>query len=130
MNTRKYYVKVPAAFSYSGEPYWKELCQVENVPAAPTPLIAQAKTLSHAQYYVEKFFAGLSEPEIAVSINGGDKTVVSKKNKEGKWEVVLHQKRIKVADSNPYANDQIQYHLGGKLVSQEDFFKYGFRHEK
>lgn len=27
-----------------------------------------------------------------------------------------------------YANDQTQYHLNGKLVSKEDFYKYGFRH--
>jgi hypothetical protein len=73
MTTRKYYVMVPAAFSYNGEPYWQELRDVKSQTAA--------------KHYVDHKFAGLTEPEIAVSVNGGGKTVVARKIK-GKWEVI------------------------------------------
>jgi len=85
--TRKYYIRVPAEFSHNGKEYWKELCKVDNVPAAPKPLIAEAKTLSSAKQYVDRVFSGHPEPEIAVSVNGGEKKVVARKIK-GKWELI------------------------------------------
>ena len=77
--TRKYYIRVPAEFSHNGK--------VDNVPAAPKPLIAEAKTLSSAKQYVDRVFSGHPEPEIAVSVNGGEKKVVARKIK-GKWELI------------------------------------------
>jgi hypothetical protein len=71
--TRKYYVRVPADFSYNGEPHWVRLLEV--------------KTLISAKHYVDRVFSGLPEPEIAVSVNGGEKKVDVRKIK-GKWELV------------------------------------------
>ena len=110
MPTRKYYVMVPASHSYNGEPYWQEVHDV--------------KSLTAAQHYADLKFAGLPEVEIGVSTNEGEITVNSKKNKAGTWDLVLYQESRE--DSSPHANDQIQYYLDGKLVSREDFYKYGF----
>lgn len=78
---KKYYISVPQEFRQNGEPSWKELREVKNI-------IAEPKTLTAAQRYVDHVFGGDIEPEIAVSINGGDKTVVSKKDKAGQWTVI------------------------------------------
>jgi hypothetical protein len=117
-NTRKYYVMIPAAFSYNGEAYWQELRGVKSQTAAT--------------YYVDRKFAGLTEAEIGMSVNEGEITVNWKKNKEGKWEIVLYQqsRSNESAGNDPYATDHVQYHHKGKLVSKEDFYKYGFQHEK
>jgi len=109
--TKKYYAMIPSMFSFDGEPYWLELLQV--------------KTLTAAQHYVDQSLGGLNDAEIGMSINGEDKVVVSKKNHTGQWEVVYESE-----SDDPYINDQIQYYRHGKRVSEYDFFKYGFQHEK
>lgn len=109
--TRKYYAMIPSMFSFDGEPYWLELLQV--------------KTLTSAQQYVDHSLGGCNDAEIGVSINGGDKAVVSKRNSEGKWEIV---RKDTLDHSNPYANDQVQYSRNGPC-SKEQFFN-GFQKEK
>jgi hypothetical protein len=84
--TSKYYVLIPAAFRYSGESYWKELCTVKNI-------ISKARTLTSAQRYVDRIFGGLPAPEIGTSINGTKIKVISKKTAEGKWEVAHKRSR-------------------------------------
>lgn len=83
----KYYIRVPAEFDLDGKGYWKELCKVAGAPGAPKPLIAAAKTLPGAKRYVDRVFSGHPAPEIAVSVNGGEKKIVARKIK-GKWELV------------------------------------------
>lgn len=84
--TKKYYIRVPAEFSIDGKEYWKELCEVAGAPGAK-PLVAKAKTLTAAKQYVDRVFPSHREPEIAVSVDEGSKTVVAKKV-NGKWEIV------------------------------------------
>jgi len=110
--TKKYYALIPPALSHDGQPYWLGL--------------GKAETLTSAQSYVDHFLGGLIA-EVWVSINGGGKTLISTKNKEGNWIVVCQGK--KDAD-DLYTNNQIHYHHNGRLVSKEDFYKYGFQHEK
>lgn len=110
--TRKYYAMIPSMFSFDGEPYWLEL--------------GEAETLTSAQSYVDHFLGGLTNAEIWMSINGGDKAVVSKKDNTGQWVSVCEGK----SDTHdPYANDQCQYTRGGKHVSREEFYK-GFQQGK
>jgi hypothetical protein len=84
--TRKYYVLIPAAFRYSGEAFWKELCAVKDI-------ISKAKTLTSAQRYVDRVFGGLPAPEIGASINGAKIKVISKKPADGEWEVAHKRSR-------------------------------------
>jgi hypothetical protein len=120
-HTRKYYVLIPTAFSSKEEAYWHELLEAEELIRAKT--FTPAKTLTAARYYVDYFMPGIPEPEIAVSVNEGEKTVVSKKTKEGMWEMVYQKDQSNESDdSDPYANDQIGYHCGGKRVSRKEFF--------
>jgi hypothetical protein len=107
---RKYYVRVPADFSDTGGCYWQELHDVE--------------TLTHAKHYVDRIFGGLKEAEIWASRNGGIIKVVAKKDEEGKWGLVYSSK-----PETKRAN--FHYHLSHNVrVSKEDFYKYGFQHEK
>lgn len=110
--TRKYYLFIPAELRFEGVPLWQELLDV--------------KTLAAAQYYVEEVFGGHLEYEIGVSINGGAPISVAEKKAEGQWQVAHGDH----SDNNLYANDQNKYHHNGGLVSREDFFEYGFKHEK
>lgn len=100
---RKYYAMIPAAFSHDGAPYWLELLEV--------------KTLTSAQSYVDSNLGGLVDAEIAVAVDGENKQVVARKNKDGKWEVVCDDE----PETNPYANDQVKYYRHGP-VSKEEFF--------
>lgn len=109
--SKKYYALVSSNFSYSGRAYWLELHEVKNRRAA--------------QLYVDLNLGGLTDAEIAVSINDGYKRIVSKKNEQGKWKAVYKRKNA----SDKYANDQTKYNLNGELVSKEDFYKYGFLHD-
>jgi len=72
--TRKYYVLIPAAYSTKDEPYWHELAGI--------------KTLTAAQAYINKTWGRLADAEIAMSMNGGERTVVATQNKLGQWEVI------------------------------------------
>jgi hypothetical protein len=110
--TRKYYAMIPAAFSYNGKPCWLE--------------IHDAKTLTSARIYVDRFLGGITEAEIWMSRNGGNKRLISRKS-NGKWTVVCGSKRDDT--NNPYANDQIQYHRNGP-VSEEEFYAGFQQHEK
>lgn len=110
MTTRKYYVMVPPAFSYSGRTYWQELLDV--------------KSLTSAQYYVNHVFGGLTDAEIWTPGVGGVMKVASKKKADGKWKVVYDRK----TDAEDHPN--CHYHLSNLRFSREDFYKYGFPHEK
>ncbi len=111
--TKKYYVLIPSNFSDKGQTNWQEL--------------RKAKTLTSAQKYVDRVFGGLIEAEIWISCNNGVIKVASKKNVNGKWDVV-YGGTTDADDQNP---SNFHYYLSINVqVSRETFFKYGFRHKK
>jgi hypothetical protein len=113
--TRKYYAFFLPDFNHNSEPHWIELPE-------------EVTTLATAQSYVGRFMSGLPTPEIFRTVDDGDKKVAARKDAAGKWKVALENPEAD--DSDQYTNDQFQYVLEGRLVSKEDFFKYGFKHEK
>jgi hypothetical protein len=105
---REYYAKVPVIDGLDGDCIWSGL---------------SAKTLTAAQFLATQ---NGCMTEIAVMQEAGLK-VISAKNANGKWEVVYEGIQ---EEQGRLAQEPGHYHRNGKLVSREDFYEYGFKHEK